>query len=795
MLSTLWRVLTLATVARVGFGGEDVTVREGDKGFDANWHHRDLTIRALTALKDQGWTAGARSAIAWHADMIDSYLYNPLWWVQGVPDGGMHRFKVAVATEEHLKNLHFDDLTSLDQIETMWRRYLAGTLAGLTWASEQPGDDGVAAAHNIIGVSLHAIQDFFAHSNWVDEPARRGTTWFDRSSLSQPYLYTGTYEHQEHHGIKHHGMVSLPCSVLRQGPVNELMKLAASPLSPFQKLPVVLQWKKCADAVTAQPTVLGVPLPKGVVYLDPPGIALDSTWQAAIAHKLRDLPDRDTCTPAQLFQAAKDSALATSIAWLTLLDESMRGSDMEQFWARVKSKKTGLNDEQFEQYHRFPYQFLSAGPYPPPAHEQADEWYLRVRVRTADEVGAGTDAPIILRAVGGTEAFPLDYAKDRNALLAYDDHEAGDDIAYVVGPFSGLPKAVTVTNHAADAGDVLVALGEMFVEAAKNAIAAVGDFLMSLVGGHADLVGVTKKVFSPAQLAEVGPAKQKWLVKVHGGNEGTYGIHGWIRRVGEGKTAELGEYAEYQVGIDQLHCKYESTPRPNEGDSDEPFLLALLDSPAQQSVQARRSKAFDDVDDDEWRHVGITFDPVKVPKGSAPLLLPLAVWESDLESAAARDDLLKKFAGKVEEKTASKGKEFLDTLGAAIASDWKVEHVDIYAFNRAFKGEAGTVWSGKVDAWLPAGGTWEFALKQRPLRHVWDLPASKGKVPDGVWKAILKMKAADGKAASMKVLSGAKAAKILDSVRQPVLRGGGLDGSARVAPQRSRRGGRAPVPK
>lgn len=761
MFRTFRQILLLTTMTRFGFGGEDVTIMESSdkKKFNANWHHRDLTLRAL----DTSWSPAVRDKIAWHADMIDSYLYNPLWWIQGVPDGGMHRLKVAIATEEHLKNLHFDDLTSLDQIETMWRRYLAGTMAGLTWASEQPGDDGVAAAHNIIGVSLHAVQDFFAHSNWVDEPERRGKSWFSRNKLQKPYLYTGTYEHQEHHGIKHHGKISPACSILKKEPLNSLLKAAANPLSPFNNLAVVEQWKKCSDGVSVQPKVFGVELPPNVVYLDPPGIALDSTWQAKIAHRLRDIPDRATCSPQDLFDAAKESALASSQQWLGILDEAMQACGLGQFWNKVKSRSTGLNDEQYEQYHRFPYMFLSAGPYPPPANESKDEWYLRVRVKTSADADAGTDAPIILRAPGTEQAFPLDYARDRGPLLAYDDHEAGDDIAYMVGPFPALPKTVTITNHAADAGDVLVALGKMFVEAVKDAVDAVGDFLLSVIGGHADQVGVTKKVFSPHDLAKIGAKKQEWQIPIRGGDEGTFVVHGWIKRVRDGKSPQLGEYGEFLVGVSALQCVHESAPRANEGNSDEPFLFALLHSPAQQTVQARQRPPIDDddVDSGEWRHFDITFDPVQVPKGSASIVVPLALWESDFESAAKRAQMLEEFAARVEAKTESKSKEFVDTLGAAIGSDWKVEHVDIYAFNRAYDGEAGTVWSQRIDAWLPAGGTWEFALGHRPLPHRWQLPL------EGIKLGGLRPRPLTQRPASeLKVLTGARAANILGGMEQ-----------------------------
>ena len=156
--------------------------------------------------------------------------------------------------------------------------------------------------------------------------------------------------------------------------------------------------------------------------------------------------------------------------------------------------------------------------------------------------------------------------------------------------------------------------------------------------------------------------------------------------------------------------------------------------------------------------------------------------------------MLEQFAAKVEEKSASKAKEFLDTLGAAIGNDWKVEHVDIYAFNRSYKGEAGTVWSHRTDAWLPAGGTWEFALGHRPLRHRWHLPVGGIKLPAGG----LKLGSIDKPATPvMKVLTGARAAKILAAAVQKDRRGGGISPVLHGVVGPKREGGRIkpPVPR
>ena len=144
------------------------------------WYHQELSWEAA---RGAGWTAAdvdkaedddssAAAGLAWHTDYVDSYLYNPVWWAAGWWD----RLKAAALAYEDLIKVHFDDLVSARQIRIMWDRYLGGTVAGLLWAAAH---DDVPAARHVVGVSLHALQDFYSHSNWVDEPSRRDRTWFD----------------------------------------------------------------------------------------------------------------------------------------------------------------------------------------------------------------------------------------------------------------------------------------------------------------------------------------------------------------------------------------------------------------------------------------------------------------------------------------------------------------------------------------------------------------------------------------------------------------------------------------
>src|SRR5215203_4129071 len=147
-------ILRLLVHNRPLFGGEDPVSGKP-------WHHAKITWHAAKAAD---WSApgtwkddesgptdesSAAAAIAWHADYLDSYLYNPLWWATG----GLVRFTAALLHQNDLTKLHFDDTTSTGQIKLLWTRYLGGTVVGLLWAAER---NEVNAARNIVGTGLHA---------------------------------------------------------------------------------------------------------------------------------------------------------------------------------------------------------------------------------------------------------------------------------------------------------------------------------------------------------------------------------------------------------------------------------------------------------------------------------------------------------------------------------------------------------------------------------------------------------------------------------------------------------------
>ncbi len=713
-----WRSVRLAAVLMLvamctgvfAFSGEDILLGNP-------WYHQVLTERAARAC---GFTEQAADTLKWHADYIDSYAYNPLWWARG----GVDRLKVSLATYDELAKLHFDDLFSTAQVEANWRRILAGTLLGLLWAKE---NNDVSAAQNILGVSLHAIQDFYAHSNWVDDPGRRNRTWFEvppeeRSRMS---LWTGYYEQPAQRGIKPHGKIEPAATILNMSGVSDVMPLVCSPFSPLSNSGLCEQWKNVRDGVAVQPQILGVRVPDNVAYLAPPGIALDSRWVANIAVQVRGVTD---VTGEQLFETALALAERTSVQWLQILEAQMNALGAGEFWQRVKSTGYPLaqRTRQYEIYNCLPYTFLSAGQYPTLAFRPAgdNQWFLRLRLKTGSQMGAGTDADIVLEAA--RQRFLLDYMPRANPVLAVNDFEAGDDMAYVVGPFPNLPDTITLHNNAATGWDVVKSLGETFKRGVEAVVSNARTFLLSLIGGNADHVATNKKIWTADELAGIGTGASEFSVYLDGGGEGKYTVYGTIRKVREG-TGATGDWTEYQVALARLHCNAESK-WDRGSDSDEPFVLALL-VPLPGDIQKHRTGPYDDVDKGESRNIGHTFNTVRIPKGSGMLSLALSLWESDDESASDRNHLLDKFAGETDKATGVPRRGFLDTLGAAIAADWRPTHIEVYAFSRVEVLRSGKVLDRPINQWVKAGERVTFRLNPAGVRNWRIQPSDLQRLP------------------------------------------------------------------
>ncbi len=226
--------------------------------------------------------------------------------------------------------------------------------------------------------------------------------------------------------------------------------------------------------------------------------------------------------------------------------------------------------------------------------------------------------------------------------MEYNDFSTGDVQSYVIGPMREPPGSLLFEVEGNDVGDVFTVIWEGFVEALESIVESLGDFLLSLIGGHADFVAQRTLLWSPEQLAGIGHAPVPFREFLDGDDEGQYHLFGSIRRI-EGAGAPY-RFRTFEVLLERLECWEESTETSAQ---DEPFLLALLvnladHDPARRVQRMRTSPASVDKGDSAPIH---HLFRAHVPEGSGGLALPMAVYESDQESAAARDALLSQFAG------------------------------------------------------------------------------------------------------------------------------------------------------
>jgi hypothetical protein len=142
--------------------------------------HASITVDALMRA---GFNRNAAIAIQVENWLTDYYTSSPTSLAPGGP------------AKCDLEKLHFDDLFSTADIENYWATFTANTKAAVQQAEK---DDDVVEFYVVLGMSLHVVQDFYSHSNWVEQNGLtsgkyRTATWFQMSSRPPAGLYTGWY--------------------------------------------------------------------------------------------------------------------------------------------------------------------------------------------------------------------------------------------------------------------------------------------------------------------------------------------------------------------------------------------------------------------------------------------------------------------------------------------------------------------------------------------------------------------------------------------------------------------------
>ena len=141
-------------------------------------YHYDLTAQALQELGFSQTSVQVAQLENW---LVDYFSSNPI-----------------SNKKDELAKLHFDNVASTEQVNNYWQNLTFNTREAIQAATTSGNSLDFLS---IIGMSLHAVQDFYSHSNWVEthlaeDGSFRADTWFDNPPSQDIDLYTGYYPYK-----------------------------------------------------------------------------------------------------------------------------------------------------------------------------------------------------------------------------------------------------------------------------------------------------------------------------------------------------------------------------------------------------------------------------------------------------------------------------------------------------------------------------------------------------------------------------------------------------------------------
>ncbi len=184
------------------------------------WWHAECTRKAMVA---NGFSADARLATQFSNYLTDFFpAYNVAneklsHFNEKLAGLGIQRLELN--GDLSFEFMHFDAVYSEEDIEQNWKLLLNNTIRALrkyaTSADVKPGFR-LPVLFNIIGASLHTVQDFYSHSNWVTTIIKSHMPiWFEVDELERKKLnlVTGAYPDGSSKGKKNHADLNKDCSI------------------------------------------------------------------------------------------------------------------------------------------------------------------------------------------------------------------------------------------------------------------------------------------------------------------------------------------------------------------------------------------------------------------------------------------------------------------------------------------------------------------------------------------------------------------------------------------------------
>lgn len=185
------------------------------------WWHAECTRKAMVA---NGFSADARLAA-----QVSNYItdfHSAALFGTGIPE--KQRVEVLKLKQEmSYEYMHFDAIFTTADIRQNWDKIYANTVQALKKYYNNPEVKSgfrLIILYNILGASLHIVQDFYSHSNWVNTyVANRKLpvpTWYGEDSLyrNSLTLFTGAYPDGSVKGMKGHSELNKDCSTI---PLNK----------------------------------------------------------------------------------------------------------------------------------------------------------------------------------------------------------------------------------------------------------------------------------------------------------------------------------------------------------------------------------------------------------------------------------------------------------------------------------------------------------------------------------------------------------------------------------------------
>ncbi len=179
------------------------------------WWHAECTRKAMVA---NGFSGDARLAT-----QVSNYItdfQSAVLFGSGIPE--KERVEVFKLKQEmSYEYMHFDAIFTTADIEKNWQLLFSNTVKTLKKFNNNPDVKSgfrLIVLFNIVGASLHTVQDFYSHSNWVNTYISLKKTpiptWYaeDSAYRSSLQLYTGAYPDGSVKGKKNHAELNKDCS-------------------------------------------------------------------------------------------------------------------------------------------------------------------------------------------------------------------------------------------------------------------------------------------------------------------------------------------------------------------------------------------------------------------------------------------------------------------------------------------------------------------------------------------------------------------------------------------------------